>query len=162
MYALLDNIRSAYNVGAMFRTADGAGCQHLYLCGITPRPSHPGIAKTALGAQASVPWTGRPDGLLLARTLRSSGYQLWGLEADRDGHSIFQLDPFPDESAIVLVVGNERAGLDPEMLAACNRTVSIPMKGVKKSLNAAVAFGIAIYQLAQLRSGANRRAGPAN
>lgn len=78
--AFLDNIRSLYNVGSMFRSADGAGIGHLYLCGMTPTPDNPRLAKTALGAQNSVPWTYRRNGLSAAVSLRESGRRLWALE----------------------------------------------------------------------------------
>jgi tRNA G18 (ribose-2'-O)-methylase SpoU len=144
--ALLDNIRSIYNVGAMLRTADGAGLRHLYLCGITATPGHPRMAKTALGSEDAVPWTAHPNALDAADGLLAQGYRLWALESGAQAGSLFALDSLP-AAPLVLVVGNELAGVDAALLARCERVLSIPMHGIKGSLNAAVAFGIAAYYL---------------
>lgn len=145
--ALLDNIRSIYNVGAMLRTADGAGIRRLHLCGITATPDHPKVAKTALGAQDAVPWIAYPNALEAADHLLQQGYQLWGLEGGAGSEPLFGVQEAPEAIPLVLVVGNELAGIDPELLAHCSRVVSVPMQGIKGSLNAAVAFGIAAYYL---------------
>lgn len=145
--ALLDNIRSIYNVGAMLRTADGAGIRRLHLCGITASPDHPKVAKTALGAQDAVPWAAYPNSLDAADFLLREGYELWGLESGARAESLFGVQAPPEQTRLVLVVGNELAGIDPALLARCHRVLAIPMHGVKASLNAAVAFGIAAYYL---------------
>lgn len=145
--ALLDNIRSIYNVGAMLRTADGAGVRHLHLCGITATPDHPRVAKTALGAEDAVPWSSYPNSLDAAAQLNQRGYQLWALESGPGAEPLFSVQPGAKNEPLVLVVGNELAGVDPVLLARCDRIVYIPMHGVKASLNAAVAFGIAAYYL---------------
>jgi len=144
--ALLDNIRSTWNVGAMFRTADGAGLQHLYLCGYTSTPGHPKVGKTALGAEQALAWSYHPNGVELAQSLRAQGKRLVALERDENAESLFHLSP-SWSSPDVLVVGNEVAGVDPGILELCDQVVSIPMMGIKGSLNAAVAFGIAVYTL---------------
>ena len=145
--ALLDNIRSLYNVGSMFRSSDGAGVSRLYLCGMTPTPENPRLAKTALGAQDSVPWTYRRNGLMTAVSLKQSGKRLWALEGGPGSvplsHALKDLDGPP----LVLIVGNEVSGVDPAVLDQCDRIFHIPMTGVKSCLNAAVAFGIAVYAL---------------
>ena len=87
--ALLDNIRSVFNVGNMLRTADGAGIRHIHLCGITPTPNNPKLAKTALGAELSVPWTQHRDGLAAAVSLRRQGLRLWALEGGSRAESLF-------------------------------------------------------------------------
>lgn len=143
--ALLDNIRSIYNVGAMLRTADGAGLRRLHLCGITATPDHPKVAKTALGAQGAVSWTYYPNALDAAERLLQDGYELWGLESGPGAEPLFSAMAPAGLKHVVLVVGNELAGIDPDLLARCSRVFSIPMQGVKASLNAAVAFGIAAY-----------------
>ncbi len=146
--AVLDNLRSAWNVGALFRTADAAGFQHLHLCGITPTPPHEGIAKTALGAEQAVPWSYHPDAVALLQHLRQEGWTLWALETEGEP---WRLDmPVPD-APLVVVVGSERAGIDPHALALCHRVVTLPMRGVKRSLNVAVAFGILAFWLAAKR-----------
>ncbi len=141
---LLDNIRSIHNVGSMFRSADGAGVAHLHLAGITATPDHPRLAKAALGAHETVPWTYHPNALDAAQAIRAQGYRLVALEPAADGPA-----PFAPGSAdrLALVVGNERAGVDPGVLALCDTVLSLPMSGRKTSLNAAVAFGIGVYFL---------------
>ncbi len=146
--ALLDNLRSAWNVGSMFRTADGVGLRHLYLCGITPTPDNPKVAKTALGAEEVVPWSYTPNGVELALSLKGRGYQLWALENRPGAQPLSSALPLPAETPLVLVVGNEVCGVDDGILELCDRTIMIPMRGVKRSYNAAVAFGIAAWFLA--------------
>ena len=143
----LHNIRSVYNVGSMFRTADGAGVAHLYLAGYTATPAHRKLAKTALGAEQAIPWSRLPDGVAGARQLREQGCRLWALERTEGAAPLYGAGPPPDGRPLVLLVGNEVEGLPPEMLACAERTVAIPMAGRKESLNVAVAFGIAVYHL---------------
>ncbi len=145
--AFLDNIRSLYNVGSMFRSADGAGIGHLHLCGMTPTPGNPRLAKTALGAQNTVPWTYRRNGLSAAVSLGESGRRLWALEGGPASIPLQEALPDLSGPTLVLVVGNEVSGVDPAVLELCERIVHIPMRGVKSCLNAAVAFGIAAYHL---------------
>lgn len=145
--ALLDNIRSIHNVGSMFRTADGAGVQHLYLCGMTATPTHPKLAKAALGAQAMVSWSQHNNGLATAVALKQQGRLLWALEAHPHAARLSDAPRSHSPQPIVLIVGNEKAGVDPAILDVCDQIYALPMVGQKNSLNAAVAFGIAVYQL---------------
>lgn len=145
--ALLDNIRSVHNVGSMFRTADGAGIGPLYLAGITATPEHPRLAKAALGAQNTVGWRYYANSLDAAAALRAAGYTLWALEPPPDGRPPSLYEAAPPVGPLALIVGNERAGIDPALLAHCDAVFSLPMRGDKSSLNAAVAFGIAGYHL---------------
>jgi 23S rRNA (guanosine2251-2'-O)-methyltransferase len=145
--ALLDNIRSTFNVGAMFRTADGAGLKHLHLCGITPTPDHPKVGKTALGAEKTIPWTQYWDGQGTAQILKNQGYRLWALEGGQNSQNLFTSLSDLHGTSIVLVVGNEVSGVDPGILALCDRKIYIPMAGVKESLNVSIAFGVAVYTL---------------
>jgi 23S rRNA (guanosine2251-2'-O)-methyltransferase len=145
--ALLDNIRSVFNVGNMLRTADGAGIRHMHLCGITPTPNNPKLAKTALGADRSVPWTQHRDGLAAAVSLKKQGLRLWALEGGSRSESLFDARVDPHGPPIVLVVGSEISGVDPGILEHCERVLCLPMQGVKNTLNVAVAFGIAAYFL---------------
>ncbi len=149
--ALLDNLRSAWNTGSIFRIADGAGVRHLYLCGITPSGEHPRVPKTALGAEKTVGWSSHLNAVRTAEELIQGGCTLWALETTPQAVSLFDLLPYQNEKPLVLVVGNERAGVDPGLLALCARHVCLPMQGSKESLNAAVAFGIAAYALRQAR-----------
>ena len=149
LLGLLDNIRSELNVGAIFRTANGAGLSHLYLCGITPTPStNNRITKTALGAEETVPWSYHPNALTLANQLKRSGALLIALESTSKSLSLID---FPVSSSfhrpVVLIVGGELAGVDPGLLDLCEDVLFIPMYGSKGSLNASVAFGIAAYWL---------------
>lgn len=146
LVALLDNIRSIHNVGSMFRTADGAGVAHLHLAGITATPEHHKLAKAALGAHETVGWSYATNAVDMASALRSQGYRIWALEpAMSAGLEAITGGERPERLA--LVVGNERAGVDPAVLALCDGVLSLPMAGRKSSLNAAVAFGIAVYYL---------------
>jgi tRNA G18 (ribose-2'-O)-methylase SpoU len=144
---LLDNIRSVRNVGSMFRTADGVGIRHMHLGGVTPTPEHEGIAKTALGAERSVPWTHHPDGAAAAASLRGQGSRLWALEGGPSSTSLFDAVIGPREPAIVLVLGHEVAGIDPRISRLCDRVLRLPMLGIKGSLNVSVALGVAAYLL---------------
>lgn len=143
--ALLDNLRSVYNVGSIFRTADGAGLAHLHLGGITPPPTHPKIAKTALGAEQHIPWTQHKNGVGTAVQLQQNGWHIWALEEGETAVPLFTLPP--PTAPVLLVVGNEIAGIDPGILKIADQTASLPMLGVKRSLNVATAFGIAAYHL---------------
>ena len=145
--ALLDNVRSLFNVGSIFRSADGAGLRRLYLCGITPTPENPKLAKTALGAEQGVAWLHHTNGVDAIQQLRDEGYAIWALEEQSDAEALFTV-ALPTQP-ILLVVGNEVTGVDPGILQQCDKIVVIPMYGVKRSLNVATAFGVAAVILAQ-------------
>jgi 23S rRNA (guanosine2251-2'-O)-methyltransferase len=147
LLALLDNVRSTFNVGSIFRCADGAGISHLYLCGITPTPDHPKVAKTALGAETSVTWSHHCNALDLAEQLQANHQQLWVLEAHPQASPLFSHALPQTDLPIILVVGNEIAGVDPALVAQADGVLTIPMLGAKRSLNVAIAFGIAAYAL---------------
>jgi len=145
---LLDNIRSAWNVGSIFRTADGFGFMHAYLCGMTPTPdgqAHEAVMKTSLGAEDSVTWSQHKDALKLIKGLKKEGWKVWALEQTERAHPVGQIANLTRN--IVLIVGNEITGVDPELLEHCDGIFCIPMRGEKKSFNVAVAFGIAAYAL---------------
>ena len=149
--ALLDNVRSLYNVGSMFRTSDGAFVSGLYLCGFTPHPPRKEIEKTALGATRSVPWTYFRHALDAVAEARAAGMRILVLEhttASIPYHRIARAD-FP----ICLVVGNEITGVSEELIAAADGAIDIPMHGTKQSLNAAVAYGIAVFELLKIWKG---------
>jgi tRNA G18 (ribose-2'-O)-methylase SpoU len=150
--ALLDNVRSVHNTGSIFRSADGAGFRTLYLCGVTPTPANPKLGKTALGAHSAVHWQWAPNAVDLAQTLRAAGHRLWALEESPGAESLYAIAAPPAHT--ILVVGSEVTGIDPGLLALCDRTLAIPMRGVKRSLNVATAFGIAALVLAERMAGA--------
>ena len=144
VYALLDNVRSVWNVGSMFRTADAAGLGGLFLTGMTATPPRKDMEKTALGATLSVPWDYWQDSLAAARQIQDRGLPLIALEQapgarDWDSFSF----PFPH----CFVVGHEVRGVRPEILDIADHIVEIPMFGTKQSLNVAVSFGVLAYQV---------------
>lgn len=147
LVGMLDNIRSIHNVGSIFRTADGAGLQQLFLSGITATPAHPKLHKAALGAQERIPWTYDLNGPRLAQALREAGYKLVALETGARAQSLLGAGVRVADTPLAIVVGNERAGIDPGVLELCHFVVALPMGGSKRSLNVAVAFGIAAYAL---------------
>lgn len=141
---LLDNIRSAWNVGSIFRSADGFGFRPVYVCGITPTPEVEAVTKTSLGAEDSVPWSYHKDAVKLVRGLKKEGWKILALEEDDRAVSIETRIKMDNA---VLIVGNEITGVDPELLDLCDEIRYISMFGEKKSFNVAVAFGIAAYAM---------------
>ena len=144
---VLDNIRSAYNVGSIFRTSDGAGLTKLYLCGITPTPENPRVGKTALGAESYVPWEHSWSVIETIDKLKQDGYFIVSLEGGDTSIQLFDALPIimKQSQPIALVVGNEVSGIDPEAVKKSSLCVYIPMEGHKESLNVASAFAIASY-----------------
>ena len=142
--ALLENVRSLYNVGAFFRTADAAGLMSLQLCGITGRPPHAAISKTALGAENSVRWEYKADAALVVERLRAQGCEIAAVETSVKSVDVFDWEPaFP----VCLIFGNEIDGIRPEVSALADTYIRIPMLGVKHSLNVATAGGVVIFEL---------------
>ncbi len=146
---LLDNIRSAWNVGSILRSADGFGFMHAYLCGITPTADNESVTKTALGAEDSVPWSYHKDAIKLVKGLKAEGWKAYALEAESRSLPISQFTTSPFPGPAVLILGNEVTGVDPELLDLSDQIVYIPMLGDKKSFNVAIAFGIAAYALGE-------------
>lgn len=142
---LLDDLRSLWNVGSIFRTADACGVERLLLTGITGHPPRPEIAKTALGADEVVPWRYEADPLRAVAALRDEGFTPVAVERTPAAVPLARVR-WPERPCIV--VGNEVAGVSPAVLDACELHVSIPMLGVKESLNVAVAFGIVAHAAA--------------
>ena len=139
---VLPNIRSGHNVGAMFRTADGAGVDLIYLTGYSPRPPHKEILKVSLGAEQTVPWAGARNTVPLLKKLKKQGYHIIALEQTRKSVSIYTWKPkFP----LALIVGNEVSGISTSVLKYCDEVIEIPMRGKKSSLNVSVAAGVAMY-----------------
>jgi tRNA G18 (ribose-2'-O)-methylase SpoU len=148
--AVLDNVRSLHNVGSIFRTADGAGVGKLYLCGMTGAPPRPEIRKAALGAEETVAWEYFKHTHDALAKLRQEGYYLLALEKTATSVNYRRAAyPFP----LALVVGHEYNGIAPETLDHCDGAISLPMRGTKISLNVAVAFGIAAYEIANRLEG---------
>ena len=141
---LLDNIRSLYNVGSIFRTSDAAGVEKIYLCGLTGKPPRAEIHKSALGAEQSVDWEYHNNPVEIIQQLKSEGYKIVVLEHTDQPKSYFQTDfEFP----LCLIVGHEIVGVSDEIVELADYAIEIPMFGVKQSLNVSVAYGIAIYEI---------------
>lgn len=154
MIALLYNIRSAHNVGSIFRTADAAGLTKLYLCGITPAPldkyKQPvqKIAKVSLGAEQSVEWEKQDSATNVVADLKKQGYQILAVEQASGSIPYHRIKSSIAELAkTALIVGSEVEGLPAEILAEADQIVEIPMQGEKESLNVSVAFGIVAFAL---------------
>lgn len=146
---VIPNIRSGHNVGSIFRTADGAGVDKIYITGYSPRPPHKEIAKVALGAEFSVPWEAVKNTTPLLKKLKKQGYQIVALEQTPKSGKLFTWKPvFP----LALVLGNEVLGISKNILKYCDEVVEIPMRGKKKSLNVSVAGGVAIYYIANFKN----------
>lgn len=140
-----DNIRSALNVGSIFRTADAFAIQQVVLCGITAQPPHREILKTALGASETIPWTYFSTVTEAASQLREGGYFLAGLEQVTGSQALHDFR-FPDQP-IALFLGNEVDGLSEECLNLLDAALEIPQMGSKHSLNVAVAAGVAAWEI---------------
>lgn len=143
---LLDNIRSAWNVGSILRSADGFGFDRVYLCGITPTPDNEAVTKTSLGAEKTLRWSHHKDAVKLATGLKEDGWRVFALEEGKDAEDIHSLSIAPGER-IVLILGSETTGVDPDLLKLSDGIHSIPMRGHKRSLNVAIAFSVAAFAL---------------
>ena len=151
---ILHDIRSAHNVGSMFRTADAAGVSHIYLSGYTPAPldrfkrSRKDISKVALGAEKTIPWTAIDgvDGKLLKllTELKKQGFTIVAVEQSAKSVDYKEV-VLPNKT--VILMGNEVDGILPEILKQCDIVAEIPMQGQKESLNVSVAFGIALFRM---------------
>lgn len=151
---ILHNIRSAYNVGSVFRTADGAGVKKIYLTGYSPTPANNNeinktkaqkmLAKTALGAEKNVDWEKFKNLGKLIKQLKKENFQIVALEQNEASIDYKEFKPrFP----LALIAGNEVKGLDKRVLKKCDKVIEIPMRGKKESLNISVAVGITMYKL---------------
>jgi tRNA G18 (ribose-2'-O)-methylase SpoU len=141
---VLDNVRSLYNVGAFFRTADAVRLEKLHLCGITGRPPKRAITKTALGAEETVAWAHTWEPVPVVEEMRRRGYEIAAVETAVHAVDLFDWAPrFP----VCLVFGHEVEGIRPDLSSLADTHVRIPMLGVKHSLNVATAGGVVIYEL---------------
>lgn len=141
---LLDNVRSLYNVGSFFRTADAAGIEKLVLGGITGYPPKKALTKTALGAEDRVPWLHSWDVAAELRAIRERGFETVAIETSVHSVDLFDWQPrFP----VCVVFGHEVDGVQEHVLELCDTHVRIPMLGTKHSLNVATAGGVVMYEL---------------
>ncbi len=152
---VLHNVRSLYNVGAFFRTADAVGADGLLLAGITGHPPHREIAKTALGSEEHVRWQRCDDTLAAVQAARVEGREIAAVETSLHAVDLFDWQPrFP----VSVIFGHEVDGLEDPILDHCDTHVRVPMRGVKHSLNVATAGGVVLYEL--LRKYRQAHAGP--
>lgn len=143
---ILENIRSLHNVGAIFRTADGAGWDKIYLTGYTGCPPDRRIEKVSLGAEEFLPWEHVDSALQLCQQLKKEEFHIIALEQSEKSTDIFESQKNPEQN-IALVLGNEVEGVSSEILDICDTHLEIPMHGQKKSLNVSVAAGIALFAI---------------
>lgn len=146
LVVVLNNIRSLYNVGSIFRTADAVGVEKIYLCGITGKPdgTRTGISKTALGAEEVVPWEHRWNARAVVGELKARGYEIILLEQVKEGIPFQDYEP---KGPVCLVLGNEISGVARGLLPLSDQAIEIEMSGLKNSLNVTVAFGVVVYHI---------------
>lgn len=154
LYVILHNIRSAHNVGSIFRTAEGLGVSRIYCCGYTAYPlpknkRHPNLgqrklAKTALGAETMVPWEHHWQTWRVLKRLKQNGVRLAAMERTAGSRNLATYEP---EFPLGVLLGNEIKGLSPAILAYCDDILEIPMAGRKTSFNVAVTAGMALYAI---------------
>ena len=147
---ILSNIRSAINVGAMFRTADAVGVGKIYLTGVTPSPTdrfgraQKDIAKSALGAETWVPWEYQKSLVPLIRKLKKDGFTIIAIEQDKKSIDYRKVKT---SKKVAIIMGPEVEGLDKRILKECDVIAEIPMNGKKESLNVSVACGVALFKI---------------
>jgi tRNA G18 (ribose-2'-O)-methylase SpoU len=148
LYVILDRVRSAYNVGSIFRSCDSAGVDKLVLCGFTAVPPHPKLDKTALGSLESVDWEHHCSALSAVAYYKKLGFNIFVLETTPTAQDIFKTQISTDTC---LVFGHEEDGVEPDIINLAHQVINIPHFGIKDSLNVAVAAGIAIYEFQRKR-----------
>ncbi len=159
VYVLLDSVRSNYNVGSIFRTSDGAMIEKLYLCGYTPHPPESALTetrrtgrkeifKTALGSTESVSWEYAKDPKEILLKLKSQGIKICALELTDKSKNYYETTQ--NDLPLCLIIGNEITGVSQDLVDLCDFSIEIPQYGIKQSLNVAVAYGIAIFELRKI------------
>ena len=151
--AVLENVRSAYNVGSVFRTADAFLLEAVFLCGYTAFPPHKEIRKTALGAEESVSWKHFKKTDEALAHLRELGYSVYAVEQTEAASALHQFES--SSGKIAVVMGNEVTGVEQSTIAQCDGSIEIPQLGMKHSLNISVATGIVLWELVRARLTSN-------
>ena len=146
LIAILDNVRSLNNIGSVFRTADAFAIEADYLCGITAKPPHREINKTALGATESVNWTYFEDTQTAVKKLKEDGWKVYAIEQTENSILLNEFKPLSDEK-IALIFGHEVKGVEQKVINQCDGVIEIPQKGTKHSLNISVSAGVVIWDL---------------
>ena len=149
---VLDNIRSAHNVGSAFRTADAFGADRVVLCGISALPPSPEIHKTALGAEDAVPWEHFADTLDAVRSLRRQGYTILSVEQTEHSIKLGRNAVIPSEAKesrvpLAVIFGNEVDGVRQDVVDASDGSLEVPQQGTKHSLNVSVCIGVVLWEL---------------
>lgn len=155
LVVVLDDVRSMYNVGSVFRSADAFRVEAIYLCGITAQPPHPEIHKTALGAEDTVSWLHFPTALEAVATLKSKDYTVYAIEQCEGSMPLQELPNMTDTLSqqgacgCAIILGNEVKGVHQEVVDASDGCIEIPQFGTKHSLNVSTTAGIVIWEFAQ-------------
>ena len=148
--AVLENIRSAYNVGSVFRTADAFLLEAIYLTGYTCIPPHKEIKKTALGAEDSVTWQHFTNAAIAIDNLKARGYKVYAVEQAQNSLQL-QLEKFKKDEKIAVIFGNEVTGVEQATIEQCDGCIEIPQLGIKHSLNIATAAGVVLWEIIRTR-----------
>src|SRR5205814_1237072 len=147
---VLENIRSAYNVGSVFRTADAFLLHSVYICGYTARPPHKEIKKTALGAEETVTWQYFNKSSDAIESLRKEGYKIFAVEQALNSHPLQEVKVKKNEK-LAVIFGNEVSGVEQATLELADGCIEIPQLGMKHSLNIATAAGVVLWELVRTR-----------
>ncbi len=144
---LLDSVRSAHNIGSMFRNAECFGAQEVILCGLSPTPESPQVKKTAMGSDEKMKWTYAKDAIEIAQKLKDQGHTIWAVETAKESLDLNKITEVP--SPLVLIFGHEQHGISLELLQLCDQIIEIPLYGAKNSLNVGVSQALVLNQIAQ-------------
>ncbi|MBI1344147.1 MAG: TrmH family RNA methyltransferase [Terrimonas sp.] len=148
--AVLENVRSGYNVGSLFRTGDAFLIEALYLCGYAPFPPHKEIKKTALGAEDTVAWKHFKTAGEAIADLREQGYKVYAVEQASGSMELQELN-FTKNEKLAVIFGNEVTGVEQSTITLCDGCIEIPQLGMKHSLNIATAAGVVLWELVRTR-----------
>jgi tRNA G18 (ribose-2'-O)-methylase SpoU len=148
--AVLENIRSSYNVGSVFRTADAFLLEGIYLTGYTGIPPHKEIRKTALGAEDTVEWKHFQNATAAIEDLRSKGFKVYAVEQVANSWSLEKIN-FEQDEKIAVIFGNEVSGVEQDTILKCDGCIEIPQLGMKHSLNIATAAGVVLWEIVRTR-----------
>ena len=148
--AVIENVRSAYNVGSLFRTADAFLLEAIYITGYTAKPPHKEIKKTALGAEDSVDWQYFPTAPEAIIQLKKNGYKVYAVEQVVNSHALQRME-FKKDDKIAVIFGNEVTGVEQETILQCDACIEIPQLGMKHSLNIATAAGVVLWEIVRTR-----------
>ena len=148
--AVLENIRSAYNVGSVFRTADAFLLEAIYITGYTCVPPHKEIKKTALGAEESVDWKHFANASDAIKVLKENGYTVYAIEQAANSLKLQNLQ-FTNDDKIAVIFGNEVTGVEQDTIQQCDGCIEIPQLGMKHSLNIATAAGVVLWEIVRTR-----------